>query len=198
MKTYTKTIAAPRLVIKHDENATNPREIETCLGHFITCETRSSSPDRDKILESIVRLSGEESENLAEHQQKITDEMEANGYGKVLATYPIFKIEHGNVAYKLGSSFDWDSSNCGFYIVTDQTLKNMPEPREEWDRIIKDELDVYTSWANGEVYCFTLYDENGKEEESFSGGFYSLNSVKDELGKEWKSENMEDYLDDNA
>jgi hypothetical protein len=57
------------------------------------------------------------------------------------------------------------------------------------------ELETYTAWANGEVYCFTLYDEKGELEESCCG-FYDLEAIKQNLPKEWKDENMEDYLID--
>jgi hypothetical protein len=40
---------------------------------------------------------------------------------------------------------------------------------------------------------FKVYDEDGNEE-SFSGGFYSLGDIKAELGEEWKDENLSDYI----
>jgi hypothetical protein len=56
-----------------------------------------------------------------------------------------------------------------------------------------EELEEYTKWINGEVYGFTLYNEEGEVEESV-WGFYDLEAIQQNLPKEWEDENMSDYL----
>lgn len=84
MKTYTKTIKAPRLVIKYDECARDPREFEPSLGYFITSEPGRNSPDQRDELEKIVKEVGDEAKNLAEHQQIIKDKTYHNLDERVL------------------------------------------------------------------------------------------------------------------
>lgn len=195
MKTFTRTesVTKNRLIIRYDEGAGSPRE-DTNAGYFITCEKKKNSPDNEEELQSLVANAGEESENATQHMTQITIEMGHNNYGKVVYITPVYRYEHGNVVYKRGKAHGFDYSNCGFYIVTDKTLAEVGAKIEDIEKIVDAELEIYTSWVNGEVYSFTVYDENGKEEESFSGGFYSLEDVKEELGSEWKDEDMSAYL----
>ena len=189
MKTYTSKIDKPLLVIQYDDDAESPREWDN-LGYFITSEKRLHSPDRNESLIAIVKEGGEVSHNSAEHIEFIknnyTDE-------KILAIYPICRYEHSGISYFLGTTSGFDYSNCGFYIVTDKTLKNMPEKKKEWERIVKNELKTYNSWINGENYRFTLYDKNGEIADSCSG-FYSVDNIREHLPDEFKNENLQDYL----
>lgn len=81
--------------------------------------------------------------------------------------YPVFKYEHGNVAYSTGSfSCPWDSGQSGFLLLS----------REEWkrrgkrsDEFAKNVLESYASWCNGEIYGFIVEDKHGKEVESVWG-----------------------------
>lgn len=191
MKTYQKTITAPRLEIWYDNDSENPRL--GSLGWFITCDKRHSSPDNSEELKSLIQNAGEESANQAEHIKNIEVEIEANGYGKVLAIYPIVKHDHGGVSYSRGTSHGFDDSNNGFYIITEKTLKISGVKKKLWTAVIDDELKIYNAWANGEIYGYTLYDENGEQAVSV-GGFYDLESIQDELPAEWKDEKLTEYM----
>ena len=194
MKTYTKTIEGLRLVIRHDEDAESPREWEN-LGHFITCESRYNSPDDNEDLKSLIQNLGDEAESVKDHVKKIKEEMPHNGYGKVLYIYPVYKYEHGGVAYHRGTAHGFDYSNCGFYIVTDKTIPGyLKEAQSDAiEYVIDSELETYTKWVNGEVYEFTLYDEDGNVENS-CGGFYDVEDIREYLPDEWKDEDLTQYM----
>jgi hypothetical protein len=71
----------------------------------------------------------------------------------------IYKYEHGGVAYNTGGfSCSWDSGRAGF-IVSKFSY-------ETQDSIVRE----YSNWANGEVYGFTVEDDDGEVIES-CGGF---------------------------
>ena len=186
-----KTIEINKLVIEYDEYSDSPREWDN-LGYFITVDKSHYSPDDNTNLINIVKETGDIATSQEEHIKLITKAINETDE-KVLAIYPIVKYQHGNVLYKLGTEHGFDCSNNGFYIVTDKTQKNIGTSPEDFEKAINNELETYNKWINGEVYCFTLYDENGDVEDS-CGGFYSLEDIKDYLSDEWKNEDLSEYI----
>jgi hypothetical protein len=55
------------------------------------------------------------------------------------------------------------------------------------------ELVEYTKWVNGDVYAFTLYDENGEQVDS-CGGFFDIEDIREHLPEDWKDEPLMPYL----
>lgn len=192
MKTYKKIEESPRLVITYDECTYSPRE-NTNLGYFITIDRDYRSPDKNKQIEFIVKDTGENANNVTEHMDMIKENIENDTNEKVLAIYPVTKYEHSSVSYSLGTSNGFDCSNNGFYIITDKTQKEFGTPRKLFEDVIKSELSIYTQWANGEVYRFELFNENGENVDG-CGGFYSIEDIKENLSEEWADENLADYF----
>ena len=58
---------------------------------------------------------------------------------------------------------------------------------------IKSSRTGFKLTANGEVYEFVLYDEEGNIKDSCSG-FYSIDEIKDCLGEEFQDEDLNEYL----
>jgi hypothetical protein len=195
MKTYTKTIqeTKPRLKITHDDFTSSPREWSN-LGYFITIDQNYRSPDNVEYLQDIIKETGKEATSTEDHMDMIKKTYRSLGYeGNIVAIYPICKYEHSSVSYSLGQKHGFDYSNNGFYIITDKTQKELGTPKKDFETIIKQELEVYNKYANGEVYGFVLYDEAGEVEDSCSG-FYDIDDIKDHLPEEWKDETLSDYI----
>ena len=194
MKTYERTIKAPLLEIRHDENGVSPRNDDN-LGYFISVDRSYYSPDDHDTLVSIVKETGGEARNQEEHIRMIKKEVEDQVQEKVLAIYPITKYEHGGVNYSLGRTSGFDYSANGFYIVTDKTAEVTGVSKENFEKVIKEELNIYNKYANGEVYCYTLFDEDGEVQDS-CGGFYDIEDIKEQLPKEWEDVDLEEYYTD--
>lgn len=195
MKTYTKqiTVIKPKLVINYDENSESPREWSN-LGYFITVDSQYTSPDDNNgTIYNIVKQTGNEASSIDEHIKLIKKEIKEQTGEKVIAIYPINKYEHSGVVYRMGTAHGFDYSNNGFYIITDKTQKETGTKKKHFEEAIKQELEVYTKWVNGEVYQFCLYDDNGEIIDS-CGGFFSINEIKEYLPKEWKDEKLSDYF----
>jgi hypothetical protein len=191
MKTYTKTKVStePLLVIEHDEYSTSPREWSN-LGYFITQDRNYHSPDKHQELQGIIRETGDRATSQAEHIAMIKKEFKTE---KILAIYPIVKYEHGGIVYRLGSASGFDYSNNGFYIITDKTQKEVGVKKKDFEKVIKEELEVFNKWINGECYQFCLYNEQGEVDDS-CGGFYSVEDIREYLPKEWKDEDLSVYI----
>ena len=207
MKTYTKQIEKPRLVIAHDEYSASPRRDGGNVGYFFTKESRHISPDgTTHALYQIMVETGDEAKDLKQHIALIKARAAAafkesapkdgNSHDEelhVIEIHPVYRYEHGNVVYKRGIGKGFDYSNCGFYIVTAQSISGRTMTAESIAKAIDAELAQYTQWANGEVYRFTVYDKDGEEEDS-CGGYYALEDMREALGDEWKNEKLEDYI----
>lgn len=193
MKTYTKTIEVtkPRLTIQYDKYHSSPRKWSN-LGYFITCDRNDYSPDKHPEYEEIIKETGQKARSQEEHIKMIKKAIQATGE-KVLAIYPISKYEHSGVAYSLGTKHGFDYSNNGFYIVTETSQKEIGTPKKSFEKVIKEELDIYNAYANGEVYGYTLYDEQGNDIDS-CWEFYSIDEIKEHLPSEWKNEELENYF----
>lgn len=185
MKTYKATIEKPRLVIEYDLYSESPREWGT-LGYFITIDRQMHSPDdNQEVMEIIKSCEGD--------MDLITKAIKQHLGEKVLAIYPVTKYEHSNVVYKLGTQKRYDYSNNGFYIVTDYSRKELGTKKKDFLKVINQELEEYSKWVNGEVYCYTLYDLAGEWIDS-CGGFYDIEDIRDSLPKEFQDESLEDYF----
>lgn len=81
--------------------------------------------------------------------------------------YPVFKYEHGNVAYSTAPfSCPWDSGQAGYLLLS---LEEWPEMDDKADSYAKGTLESYTAWCNGSVYGWIVEDEDGENLESCWG-----------------------------
>lgn len=183
---------SPLLVIGHDQDAESPRKWGN-IGYFYTKENNYNSPDGTGEIYRIMLRAGEEAQNTEDHMQIMGELVNSETGENVLAIYPVTRYEHGNVVYSIGSGKGFDSSNCGFYIITDKSHAEMPEKKSEWERIVSNELEIYSQWCNGEVYQFALYNEKGELEDSCNG-FYDIEDIREYLPESWKGEDLRKYL----
>lgn len=208
MKTYQKTITVPRLEIKHENWPESPRKWSN-IGFLFTKEGRYSSPDgTNHPLYSIMIETEDEATDTAQHIElmkaraseafKASSPKDGSSHDEslhVIDIYPVYRYEHGNVAYRRGTAGGFDYSNCGFYFVTAEGISGAIWDTEKIEKAIDAELETYTQWCNGEVYSFVLYAEDGSVEDS-CGGFYDIDDIMDALPEDFKGETLSEYVID--
>lgn len=197
-KTYKVTIEKPRLEIYIDNFARNPREDRTNLGYFYTADNKTISPDgTDSEIYNIMVKTGDEADNAGRHMELMKSRIEQETGEKVLAIYPVYKHEHGNTVYRRGTAHGFDDSNNGFYIVTDKSAEETGADPKDFENWIDQELEVYTNWANGEVYGVRLFDEDGEEFDG-QGELYSLEDVRagfpPDFAEAYKDDDLTQYI----
>jgi len=196
MKTYKKTVVTeePLLTIFNDRDSDSPRDWDN-LGYFITVDRNYTSPDDNLDLKRIITETQYESEvvDCDSHMALIEKTINQDTDETVLAIYPVVKYEHGGVSYSLGARRGFDYSNNGFYIVTEKSRAVAGINEKNFERDIKIELETYNKWANGDIYGFNLVDTDGEHVDSCSG-FYDLEDIKEHLPKEYKTEDLSEYI----
>lgn len=193
------------LIEEYDECAENPRSRdydEGIFSRFYTFLRRTNSPDshkygsmRDfleahihgKSLKEIDELYSSGQNNAA--NELLVKLMKNRGY----VLLPVWRYEHSGVCYKASVknpfTCQWDSCMAGVIFCSKKDiLKNMCETRltptvvKNVQKMMQAEVQTYSYWADGEVYVYSVEEQ---EDEPWIGGFYGPieeNGILDELG----------------
>ena len=189
MKTYNKTIVKPKLVISYDYDSDSPRNWSNLSILII----RNGEGDSSKYLNKQLEQTQYEANNAEEHKQLMVEAVEGHFGSKVVYSDFISKYEHSGVSFFIGRSSGWDYSNIGFVFVTEDSLEEVGCFEKQIEEIVKGEIELFSKWANGDVYRFTLYDDEGNEEDSL-GGLYDLEEIREYLPEEWQEEDLQQYI----
>lgn len=180
----------------------SPREWSP-LGTFWTFDTRYFSPDKVDSRDPWQALVGlftdlyywefachvfrakgesyEESEYMSGHDSAFrfseNPERVFEHLGRKLIMLPVFKYEHGGVAYNTsGFHCPWDSGQVGWIFVRKDKVRQeygckvvSPRIRKKVLEVLRAEVCEYSKWANGEVYGFVVRKEDGEELDSCWG-----------------------------
>ena len=192
MKTYTEIIEKPKLVIEYDDSAESPRNWSNLSILII----RNGLGDNDKYLNRELENSQYKVDCAEDHLELMKEIVEEHLGSKVIYADFISKYEHSGVRYFVGQSSGWDYSNIGFVFVTEDSLEEIGCFKKQIEEIVKNEIELFSQWANGDVYRFTLYDDEGNEEDSM-GSIYDLEEIKEYLPEEWEDEDLQQYINYN-
>ena len=192
MKTYKEITEQPKLVISYDYDSDSPRN----WSNFSILIIRNGLGDNDKYLNRELERTQYEVNNAEDHLELMKEIVEEHLDSKVIYADFISKYEHSGVRYFIGQSSGWDYSNIGFVFVTEDSLKEIGCAEEDIEKIVEAEIETFSQWANGDVYRFTLYDDEGNEEDSL-GGIYGLEEIKEYLPEEWQEEDLTKYINYN-
>ena len=192
MKTYKATIERPKLVIDYDYDVDSPRN----WSNLSILVIRNGLGDNDEYLNRELENSQHKVGCAEDHLELMKEIVEEHLGSKVIYADFISKYEHSGVRYFIGQSSGWDYSNIGFVFVTEDSLKKIGCAEEDVKKIVKQEIETFSQWANGEVYHFTLYDDEGNVEDS-CGGFYDLEEIREHLPEEWQEEDLTKYINYN-
>lgn len=156
-----------------DTDAESPRE---CCnqGTFWTMERRSISPDAmevpGNVFESVSRLFG----GIA------TAESNAKALDRETVWIPVWKYEHSGVVYAAAPenpfTCPWDSGQVGIIFAKRENIRAeygvkriTPKIRETVLKNLKQEVESYSKWANGEFVGYVVKDSDGEEVDSCWG-----------------------------
>ena len=109
---------------------------------------------------------------------------------KGIYALPILLLDHSMVKYYIGDSIDrWDGSVIGFVWAEKEALykeygvkRLTPSIKEKAKSVVSNALELYTDYANGEVYVAFLFDSqedcDNEDVRDSVGGLYYTNEDK--------------------
>lgn len=150
---------------EHDLNV-----VQELLGEWLN----NVFPDRDKTDEDFVRadaayrwVSGQSREPFANErtEHRLRDD--------IAIILPIYAYEHGGITISHGSfSCQWDSGQLGWHYVAKKALESeFGGDEEKAKKCLEAELEIYDNYLQGNVWGFTIEDEEGDDVDS-CWGFY--------------------------
>lgn len=158
--------------LHHDDDPESPREWDN-FGKIWTFDRRYNSPDATPARDPRAAL-----ESLAADlfPNANTDDMDDSALMALIerraVILPVFKYEHGGVAYSCGAfSCPWDSGQVGWTFATRaEILANWggkiltPARRKKAADLLRAEVETYSQWANGEVYGYVVHTAEDPED----------------------------------
>jgi hypothetical protein len=109
--------------------------------------------------------------------------------GKEALCLPLFMLDHSSIWLSLSPFGDpWDSGQLGFYWASYKDIKETFMRKrvtksllEQAKKLMGAEIEEYNYYLNGEVYGYTIVDDQDPEGEIVSScwGFYGYDSVKE-------------------
>ena len=99
----------------------------------------------------------------------------------------------------------WDSGTIGFAVITKADLRNeygwklitqkrLDSVMDNLNSVMDSEIDTLSDYVGGEVYQFSIEDENGNQEDS-CGGFYGCDISKNGILEHIDAEDVELVLE---
>lgn len=161
------------ITIEYDHDPLSPRTDYDNLGTMMCCHRNYSLGD--------VQSNGDEI------REKIKDIEDKGG-----VWLPLYLYDHSGITMNTsGFSCQWDSGMVGIiYVEREKILKEYSckrvskKLREIVINVLKGEVEIYDYYIRGEVYGFTIEDENGNNVDSgwgFFGGDDNLDGMEYEI-----------------
>jgi len=115
------------------------------------------------------------------------DEIEAMMADKEMIYLPVYAYIHSGIVMNTsGFSCPWDSGMSGIIAVSKDKVREFFKVKRITKAILdkvnsrlKGEVETYSQYLNGEVYCYLIKDDSGDIVDS-CGGFYSEEEAQSE------------------
>jgi len=118
---------------------------------------------------------------------------------------PIYLYEHGGIALNTtGFNCSWDSGQLGYIFAPKNVIRKefgwkklTPERIERIKTYMRNEVELFSKWLNGEVYYYLVEDEDGETIDSLSY-LFNKEDIIDNLIIEghFNQEEVDDIVDE--
>ena len=179
-------------IFQDDCDFETPRDWDN-LGKMI-CWTKRYNLGDVKLLENYSESKECKLQNLTDYCNG-WDEIEEvlkKEFGAVVIL-PLFLYDHSGISMRTfshGQHAGWDGGYVGFIYATkadilkEYSVKRITKAiKTKVEKILTSEVETYSQYLEGDVYCFTVEDADGETVES-CGGFYGMESAKDEVNSQ--------------
>lgn len=184
--------------LHHDSDPESPRDWDN-FGKIWTFDRRYNSPDETPARDPRAALECLAADLFPDaNLDDMTDSDLLELVRRRAVVLPVFKYEHGGVAYSTGAfSCPWDSGQVGWTFATRaEILANWSGKRltaalrKKAADLLTAGVKTYSQWANGEVYGYVIHTaEDPEDDDSLDHdgdhadscwGFYGFEEVRAE------------------
>lgn len=176
---YDKIHNGKRLTIGYDSTAESPREWDNSWN--LSC-----SHERYDLGDENCRLNAGDYDSWEEYGEALREEYD------IVEMVPLYMLDHSNLALSIVDFNDrFDSGQIGFAFLTAENQKDLAgayglmDLHEASLKVLKQELEVYQEYLNGESYSIMVDDMNTGEMIDSIGGFY---------GTDFSANGLDDYI----
>jgi len=165
MPIETEEYKGYKIEIRQDEYAESPREWDN-LGKMICFHGSYDLGDKHELSSSDFNSWGELEEFIYKEYNP-------------LIVLPLYLYDHSGITMNTaGFHCPWDSGQVGFIYVPKENVRKewnvkriSPELKEKVKKLLISEVKNYDSYIRGDVYWYSIIDENGNTLDTLSGFF---------------------------
>jgi len=165
MPIETEEYKGYKIEIRQDEYAESPRDWDN-LGKMICFHGRYDLGDKHELSSSDFNSWGELEEFIYKEYNP-------------LIVLPLYLYDHSGITMNTaGFHCPWDSGQVGFIYVPKENVRKewnvkriSPELKEKVKKLLISEVKNYDSYISGDVYWYSIIDENGNTLDTLSGFF---------------------------
>jgi len=165
MPIETEEYKGYKIEIRQDEYAESPREWDN-LGKMICFHGSYDLGDKHELSSSDFNSWGELEEFIYKEYNP-------------LIVLPLYLYDHSGITMNTaGFHCPWDSGQVGFIYVPKENVRKewnvkriSPELKEKVKKLLISEVKNYDSYISGDVYWYSIIDENGNTLDTLSGFF---------------------------
>lgn len=160
--------------IDYERDCESPREWDN-LGVMVLSHKRYDVPNE-------IELSFEDFDGWDEVEKHLRKEHDA------CIVLPVQMYDHSGVSIYVGDTHDrWDGGQLGFIFATKERVREWhgvkritKELLADVEQTLRGEVEMYSKYANGEMYRFTLEDNRGEILDA-CGGYFDTDDILSEL-----------------
>lgn len=183
---YDKIHNGERLTIGYDSTTASPRD-------WSNSWNLSCSHKRYDLGDEDCRLNVGDYDSWEEYGEVLREEYD------IVEMVPLYMTDHSYLALSIVNPNDrWDSGQIGYAFLTAENQKDLAgaygitDLHEASLEVLKQELEVYEGYLNGEAYSIRVENVNTGEMIDSIGGFYGTDFVANGLYREIPEEFVED------
>lgn len=189
----------PTFTLTPDQDAENPRTFESNCTHMV-CGHRKYILGDDKALDTLrEQIRGHKNYTEAlEDDFDFSDGPSLEQVGIKIGLFavhlPLYLYDHSGITMSTKPfSCRFDSGRVGFIYMTDEQVEthvgaSTPDNLEKSQELMVSEVEIYDTYIRGDVYAFSLEDDDGDIISACSGFYGSdieTNGILERLDKEY-------------
>jgi hypothetical protein len=110
---------------------------------------------------------------------------------KAICIMPLILYDHSGITIKVGKVGDipgdaagWDTTPVGFIWTSLERIKELGAPNEAIEKQLQGEVEIYDRYLRGDVFYYTIEDEDGDCLASCGGILDELDEIKEQATEE--------------